>query len=206
MMLGAEKPRETHFLSNEENLKLIEDYVDRETAVVRKRDEDTEGAVQQEQNDMTLDEITGLSSREAETTFEGMLVAIGGSLRNLACSDHGEDGEDEDNEETEQGRFSEDDEPGRVMGTIRKTVQQRMERFRQKQMKLNKPTQPGWQDTAEYFWEWDMKYSTCDLRVPAVVQPQTDDDTPTPPPTTIEDLMDSLEIVSGTSQWPQGTS
>jgi hypothetical protein len=46
--LVAEKRRETHFLSNEEKDKWIEDYVEEETAAARKRVEDTEGAVQQE--------------------------------------------------------------------------------------------------------------------------------------------------------------
>jgi hypothetical protein len=39
--------------------------------------------------------------------------------------------------------LSEDDEPGWVMGTITKTVQQHMERFRQKQMKIDELTQTG---------------------------------------------------------------
>jgi hypothetical protein len=64
-----------------------------------------------------------------------MMAAIGYSLSDLASSDDGEDGEDED-EETELGKLSEDDEPGWVMGTISKSVLQRMESIRQKQMKL----------------------------------------------------------------------
>jgi len=87
--------------------------------------------------------IVGLMSSEPEKTFEEMLVAIGDSLSDLASSDGGEDGEDENDEETEQGNFSKDAKPSWVMGTITKTVQQRMERFRQKQMKLNEMTQPG---------------------------------------------------------------
>ena len=75
--------------------------------------------------------------------FAEMLVAIGDSLSHLASSDDGEDGENEDGEETEQGTLSEDDEPGWVMGTITQTVQQRMERFRQKQMKLDKIDSTG---------------------------------------------------------------
>ena len=43
--LAAEKQRETHFLSNEEKEKWIEDFVERETAGARKRVEDAEGAV-----------------------------------------------------------------------------------------------------------------------------------------------------------------
>jgi hypothetical protein len=49
--------------------------------------------------------------------------------------------------------LSEDDEPGWVMGTITKTVRQGMERFRQKQMKLDELTQPGWEDAAGYIRE-----------------------------------------------------
>jgi hypothetical protein len=159
--LAAEKRRETHFLNNEEKEKWIEDYVERETAGARKRVEDAEAAVQQEQDDMRQAEIAGLTSREPEKTFEEMLVAIGDSLSDLASSDDGEDGEEEDDEETEQGNLSEDDEPGWVMGTITKTVQQRMERFRQKQMKLDELTQPGWEDAADYFRERDKRYGTA---------------------------------------------
>jgi len=142
--LAAEKRRETHFSSNDHKEKWIEDYVKRETAWARKRVEDKEAAVQQQQDNMTHGEIAGLTSSEPEKTFEEMLVAIRDSLSNLESSDDGEDGEDEDDEATEQGKLSEDDEPVWVMGTITKTVQQRMGRFRQKQMKLHKFTQPGW--------------------------------------------------------------
>jgi hypothetical protein len=44
------------------------------------------------------------------------------------------------------------------------------------------------------------------LRVPAVVQPQTNDDAQAPPPTTFGELMESLDIVPGILQRPQGTS
>jgi len=204
--LVAEKRQEKHFLSNEEKEKSIEDYVERETTGARKRVEDAEAAVQQEQDDMTHAEIVGLTSREPEKTFEEMLVAIGDSLSDLASSDDGEDGEDEDVEETEQGKLSDDDEPGWVMGTITKTVQQRMESFRQKQMKLDELIQPGWEDAADYFCERDKKYGTSELRVPGVVQPQTNDDAPAPPPTIFGELMESLDIVPEISQRSQGTS
>jgi hypothetical protein len=203
--IAAEKRRETHVLSNEEKEKWIEDYVARETAGARKQVDDAEAAVQQEKDDMTQAEIAGLTSREPEKTFEGILVAIGDSLSDLASSDDGEDGEEEDEEENEDGNLSEDEEPGWVMGTITKTVQQRMERFQQKQMKLDELTQPGWQDAADYFRERDKKYGTTELSVPAVVQPQTMDDNPAPPPATFEELMESLNIVPGISQRPQGT-
>jgi len=51
-----------------------------------------------------------------------------------------------------------------------------------------------------------MKNGTSALRVPAVVQQQTDDDAATPVPTTIGELLECLKIVPGISQMPQGTS
>jgi len=81
-----------------------------------------------------------------------------------------------------------------------------MESFRQKQMKLDELTQPGWEDAADYFREQDKKYGTAELRVPVVIQPQTDDDASAPPPTTSGELMERLDIVPGISQMPQGTS
>jgi hypothetical protein len=190
--LAAEQRRETHFLSNPEKEKWVEDYVERETAGARKQVEDTEAAVQQEQVDMVHTEIVGLTSREPKKTFEEMMAAIRDSLSDLASSDNGEDGED--------------DESGWVMGTITKTVQQRVESFRLQQVKLDELTQPGWEDAADYFCEQDKKYGTAELRVPVVIQPQTDDDASAPPPTTSEELMARLDIVPGISQMPQGTS
>jgi uncharacterized protein with WD repeat len=43
--LAAEKPRETHFLSNQEKEKWIEDFVERETTGARKLVDDAEEAV-----------------------------------------------------------------------------------------------------------------------------------------------------------------
>ena len=123
--------------------------MERETAGAQKRVEDAEAAVQQEQDNMTHAEIVGLTSKEPKKTFEEMLVAIRDSLSDLASTDDGEYGEDEDDEETEQGNLSEDDQPGWVMRTITNTVQQRTERFRQKQTMLDELTQLGWEDAAE---------------------------------------------------------
>jgi len=74
----------------------------------------------------------------------GDVAAIKDILCDLASSDDGEDVEEED------------DEPGWVMGTITKMVQQRIKRSRQKQMMIAKLTQPGWEDAADYFREQDM--------------------------------------------------
>jgi len=128
---------DTHFFCNEENETWIDDSVERGTAGARMRVEDAEEAVQQKQEDMKNVENVGLTNREPEKTFQEVMVAIGKSLSDLASSDDGEDGEDEDDETTEQGKLSKDDETGWAMGTITKTVQQHMERLRQKQMKLD---------------------------------------------------------------------
>jgi len=128
--VAVEKWRETYFLSHEAKKNSIKDDVERETTGAKKRVEDTKSAVQQGQDDMNHAEIAGLTSREPEKTFVKISVAIGESLSDLASFDDGENGEDEDCEETEQGELSEDDEPGWVMGTITKMVQQRLNRVR----------------------------------------------------------------------------
>jgi len=103
--------------------------MERETAVARKRVEDAETAIKQEQDDMRNAEKEGLTTTKPETTFEEMLNAIGVSLSDLANSDDGEHGEDEDDDEEDPaaGKCNEDDEPGWVMRTISMMVQYRME-------------------------------------------------------------------------------
>jgi len=81
-----------------------------------------------------------------------------------------------------------------------------MERFRQKPMKLDKLTQPGWEDAADYIHESDKKYGTSELSVPAVVELQTNDDAPAPLATMFGELKEILDIIRRISQRPQGTS
>jgi hypothetical protein len=49
-----------------------------------------------------------------------------------------------------------------------------MESFRQKQMRLDELTHPGWDDATHYFRERYMNYGMSELMVPAVVLPQTE--------------------------------
>jgi hypothetical protein len=158
--------------------------------------------------DMTTAENECATAGTPETTFDEMLNAIGDSLGDLASSDDEQDGEDvgDDEEDTELGKPSDDDEPGWVMGTITKMVQHRTESFREEQMRLDELTQPGWGDSANYFRERDMRYGTADLMVPAVVKPQTDSTTATPSPITVGEHMQPLEIVRGQSKMPAVTS
>jgi len=202
---ASEKRQETHFISIEEKEKWIEDFVERETVVARKRVQDAETAIMQ---DMTSGENGGVTTGKPETTFEKMLNAIRDSLSDLASSDHEQDGQnDEDDEEvTELGKLSDDDEPGWVMVTVTKTLQHHMESFRQKLMRLAKLTQPGWGDVGNYFHKRDMWYGTTELNVPAVVKPQIDTTAATPSPISVREHMQTPEIVWGQSEMPVVTS
>ena len=187
-----------------------------------KRVQDAETAMMQQQEHIGNVEKGRSTTTRPEITPEEMLNAIENSLSDLACVKDQEDGEDEDDDEedtghgklsedndeedTGHGKLSEDDEPGWVMGTISKTVQHRMESFRQKQMRLDELTQPGWGDAADYFRERDMKYGMTELKVPALLKSHTDSTAATPSPTTLGELMQTLDIVPGQSQMPQVTS
>jgi len=65
-------------------------------------------------------ENAGLTTTKPETTYEEMLNAFGDSLSDLACSDNGEDREDEydDEDVPELVKLCKDDDPDCVMGTI----------------------------------------------------------------------------------------
>jgi len=76
-------------------------------------------------------------------------------LSDFVSSDDEED--QDDDEDTEQGKLRDNDEPGWVMGTISKMVQQHIERSPQKQMKLDELTQPGWGDKPDYFCDRDLE-------------------------------------------------
>jgi len=157
---------------------------------------------------MTTAENGGATTGKPEIMFVEMLNAIGDILSDLASSDDEPDGEGEedDEEDTELGKLSDDDEPGWVMGTITKTVQHCIESFRQKQLRLDELTQPGWGDAANYFGERDMRYGTAELKVPAVVKPQIETTAATPSPITVGEHMQTPEIVRGKSEMPAVTS
>jgi len=87
--------------------------VDGETTVARKRVQDAETAMMQEQEDMRNVEKTRSTTTKAEITFEEVLNAIADSLSHLATSDNEDDGDEkyDDEEDVEHGKLSEDDEP-----------------------------------------------------------------------------------------------
>jgi len=203
--LVAEKRRETHILSSEGNEKWIKDYVEGATAVARKRVEDAQIAIRKEPKDMISADNVGMTTREPKSLFEAMMIAIGDSLSDVPSSDHQDDGDDEDDEDTELCKLSQDDEHSWVVGTISKTVQQRMERFQQMQMKFDELTQPWWGDAADYCPNRDKKYWTTKLTVLAVVILQTDKVVAVPAPTTGGEPIESLDIIHGKLPMLQGT-
>jgi hypothetical protein len=90
-------------------VKWIEDYVERQTAGARKRVDDADAAVPQEQDNIKHADIAGLANGEPEKCFVEVTVASRDSLGDLGCSDDGENLEDEDDQEAEQGKLSEED-------------------------------------------------------------------------------------------------
>jgi len=204
--LAAEKWSDTHFLRKAENEKWIEDYVEIETAVARDWIADAETMIQHEQDEMRNTQNTGWTTREADNACEEMMMVFGDILSDLASSDDKKAEDDENDNYTELGKLSRDDEPGCVVGTISKKILQFMERFRQKQMKRDKLTQPGWGDAADYICVREKKYGTTELKVLAVVNPRTEKVAAAAATTTFGDLMAFLDIVLRISQMQQGTS
>jgi hypothetical protein len=78
--------------------------------------------MRQEQEHTEAADNAGLTNREPENTFHRVMVAIEHSLRDIASSDIGDDGEGDDYDWAREGPHSEHDEPCFVMGTITKTI------------------------------------------------------------------------------------
>ena len=182
--------------------------MDRETSVARKRVKDAETAIAHEQEDMRNADESGLTTRKPEQTYNEMLNGIGDSLSNLASSDNEEDGDNEEDveDDTDQGKLSEDNEPSRVIGKISKPVEQRTERFWQIQMRFDEFKLPGWGDMANHFHEIVNMYRMAKLQVVTVVKLQMKKVAALSAPTTFGVHMETIGIVPGTSQMPQWTS
>jgi len=76
----------------------------------------------------------------------------------------------------------------------------------QKQIKLEEFTRPGWEDAANFLHQRDEKYRTSELRLPADVKRQTDDDGVAPAPITIGVLLVCVDSVPRISRMYQQTS
>jgi hypothetical protein len=92
-----------HFLRHKEKVKGIEDYVQRVTAVGRKRVEDAARAITQEQEEIRNAENTVATTREPNELIEEMITVFQDNLNILARSDDEEDGYDSDDEYTVPG-------------------------------------------------------------------------------------------------------
>jgi hypothetical protein len=68
-MLSADIRWEMIILSKEDNVKWVEDYVDRETAVASNRVQDVETAIMQEQRHIRNVEKAKSTTSKPETTF-----------------------------------------------------------------------------------------------------------------------------------------
>jgi len=64
----------------------------------------------------------------------------------------------------------------------------------------------GWGDAADSLHERDEKYGMTELKVPAVVQPQTADHAASTLPTTFGEPMETHDSVPGILQMPSVTS
>jgi hypothetical protein len=100
----------------------MQQYIERDTAGATQRVEDAEAAIRKEQDNTEAAQNAGLTTRELENQFHKMIATIGDSRSDVSCSNNGNDADDVENEETEQGQLSEDDDPGWVMDTITETL------------------------------------------------------------------------------------
>lgn len=207
-LLSAEKRWETHIGFNQGNEEWIVDYVNRETAVASKQVWDADTAIMQEQDDRRNVQKARSTTTKPETRLEEMLNGIGNGLSNVVFSTTEEYGEQkkDDEEDTALGKLSGDDQPGRVMGTISKTVQHCMESLRRNGISLDELTQNRRPDAADNRRERHPKYRTTELMILALVKPGTDRTAATPSWTTFGVLLQTLHIVSGQSQMPQVVS
>jgi len=73
-------------------------------------------------------------------------------------------------------------------------------------MRLDEWPQQGCGDAADSFGERNKKYGAADMKIPAVINPKKDELTATPALSTLFEHMETLDIVHGVLQMPQGTS
>jgi len=126
---SAEQHRVMNCLSSKEQENWMNDYVETETTRTRQQVEDAETAITKEQEDTEMAGKTGLPTRKHKSTFHKVFVPIGDSLCDIARSGNGHDEEGQHDQETVQGKCSEGDKRGWVMGGICKKVQQRIVEF-----------------------------------------------------------------------------
>jgi len=206
--LAAETWQELQFLSNNEKGNCMADCMDWVTTVTRNRVENTVTAIKLEPEDMKNAGKTGLTTRKPGTTFRVMLGAIKDSLSDIGTFEDWEDGGDrcEVDDNTEQGKVSEDDKLGWVMVIMSKMVVHQMEHIGQKQMTPDNTMQPGCGDGANFFCERNLKHRRTELMVLPGVQLETEDGATLSAPMTYGEPMKTLGCIPWKSQMQQVTS
>lgn len=187
---------------------MIEDYVDREPTVARKRGEDAEKAIILQQKDFKKAENAKITTRKPENSPEVKSPAWGDNLSNLAHSGNDEDCEaDEENEvDRGHGKLSKDDGLSSVMGIISKTVQQHMKIFQCKNIRIDELTQLEWEDVAHSIHDRNGKYGKTKLKILTVVQLQPEKVGATPALRVFGKLMETVDIISRRLRILHGTS
>lgn len=92
------KPLEMHCLCNKEEVKWIEDYVDRGTAVARKWVQDTPTTIMEEVEDIRHAEQELSTPRKHEKSCDEILLFVRDIVSTLASSDDEECREDKDDD------------------------------------------------------------------------------------------------------------
>lgn len=165
--------------------------------MTRNRVENTVTAIKLEPEDMKNAGKTGLTTRKPGTTFRVMLGAIKDSLSDIGTFEDWEDGGDrcEVDDNTEQGKVSEDDKLGWVMVIMSKMVVHQMEHIGQKQMTPDNTMQPGCGDGANFFCERNLKHRRTELMVLPGVQLETEDGATLSAPMTYGEPMKTLGCI-----------
>ena len=161
----AAASKDTVSMTQQEREKWIEDYVERETAVARRRVEEADAAWELEKERLAAEALDGASTAsKSKTTFAEMLKGIDDSIDDIATSDEDdEDDEDEDEEEDDiEGEIKADgtmDISDGPAGVVEERAQKRIDTFREMCKQIDEVTRPGWEAAENYFRERDKKYN-----------------------------------------------
>jgi hypothetical protein len=101
--------------------------VESETAAAKMMVAEAEAAVERE----NISVLKRAAAGTTEMTFEEMLEAIGESVDAVSTSDEADDDEDDeqDGDDNNDAKLSDDDQPEWVVGTIDKSIEERLNTF-----------------------------------------------------------------------------
>lgn len=132
----------------------------------------TQTATQFEQDAGRYAEIKVFKTQWLEESFKERPNTLGDNLNSFPTFGNDKDVEDEDSddEESNLGKLSEDNEPSWVVGTTCKTVRHCIESFWQTQMRLHKLTHSEQGDTVDNFNVRSIMYGTTELRALVIIK------------------------------------